>query len=338
MEDYIGRMIRVEEHDSFPMRASCRPLKGGAFKLGAQGYVVAKPGLNRALNFCYPKAVKRGQVVVCTVPKCGTTLMLEMAWLISNRCDFDGARSRLDCNRHDYLGGGYVHVETPEFKQEYYRKLWTNPSCAYYYALIYSQFYTQEFFPSKLVKTHVPISLLNPHLLEHNKVIYVARNPKDAICSYYRHFHNALDFRYEGSLEDMAVDYMNGRLLGLPFFPHVLEAWRLRHHRNMLFLFYEEIVSHMSEAVRTVADFLGQTISENQVQRLCNHLSFDNMKSSAHVNQLLPHKAGILDPAGFFGPGVVGSSKQALSAQTIQLVDDWIARSTLGTDFSFPTC
>lgn len=39
----------------------------------------------------------------------------------------------------------------------------------------------------RFIKTHLPISTLAPNLLKTSKVIYVARNPKDTMVSYYYH-------------------------------------------------------------------------------------------------------------------------------------------------------
>ena len=39
-----------------------------------------------------------------------------------------------------------------------------------------------------------------------------------------------------------------------PYFPHLLEAWNLRHHPNLLFIFYEDLkrVSDRLVAMRNV--------------------------------------------------------------------------------------
>lgn len=51
------------------------------------------------------------------------------------------------------------------------------------------------------LKTHLPFSLLPPNILEKSKVIYVARNAKDVMVSYY--YHNKLIrlHDYKGDLE-----------------------------------------------------------------------------------------------------------------------------------------
>ena len=39
----------------------------------------------------------------------------------------------------------------------------------------------------RFIKTHLPFSMCNPRLLDVVKVVYVARNPKDACVSLFKH-------------------------------------------------------------------------------------------------------------------------------------------------------
>ena len=94
------------------------------------------------------------------------------------------------------------------------------------------------------------------------KVVYVARNPKDVLVSYYYHHILITMVSYAGDLESFAEYFMNDQrkyscgfynlisftletnyfsVFFCPFFPHILDAWSKRHHPNMLFLFYEDM-------------------------------------------------------------------------------------------------
>lgn len=73
------------------------------------------------------------------------------------------------------------------------------------------------------------------------QVVYVARNPKDALVSYYHHNKLIKLHDYRGNLETFAEYFMNGTVLHGPFFGHILEAWAKRDHPNLLFLFYEDM-------------------------------------------------------------------------------------------------
>ena len=53
----------------------------------------------------------------------------------------------------------------------------------------------------RFVKSHLPMSMNNPRLLDTCKVVYVARNPKDACVSYYHHNRLMRGHGFTGDLE-----------------------------------------------------------------------------------------------------------------------------------------
>ena len=63
----------------------------------------------------------------------------------------------------------------------------------------------------RLIRPHVPLYLLHPELLDTCKVVYVARNPKDVIVSYYHHHRLMRQVHgYLGTLEQFAQNFMDG--------------------------------------------------------------------------------------------------------------------------------
>ena len=49
----------------------------------------------------------------------------------------------------------------------------------------------------RVIKTHLPLEFLPPSLLEKGKVVYVARNIKDAVVSYFHHNVNLAHHDYQ---------------------------------------------------------------------------------------------------------------------------------------------
>lgn len=70
--------------------------------------------------------------------------------------------------------------------------------------------YTRDLKKPRFIKTHLPWHLL-PQMIQSGevkpKIIFVARNPKDACISYWRHYR--MFFCYKGSLEEHAEDFIN---------------------------------------------------------------------------------------------------------------------------------
>ena len=64
----------------------------------------------------------------------------------------------------------------------------------------------------RVIKTHLPLEMLPPNLLDTCKVIFVGRNPKDCCVSYYYHQKNIPAYGYEGSFEDFAKMFKDGTL------------------------------------------------------------------------------------------------------------------------------
>ena len=65
----------------------------------------------------------------------------------------------------------------------------------------------------RIIKTHLPLELLPPKLLQTCKVIYVARNPIDICVSYYNHMKTSSGvqrYDYDGTFEDFSKAFMNG--------------------------------------------------------------------------------------------------------------------------------
>ena len=135
----------------------------------------------------------------------------------------------------------------------------------------------------RVIKSHLPLYLLPPSLVDTCKVslsleerpiaddsfgvcrcqvVYVARNPKDVIVSFFHHHRLFYLHEYTGDIDKFAEYFMNDEgncmhpeltvsseanflfsVYYSPFFAHVLEGWARRDHPNFLFIFYEDMKS-----------------------------------------------------------------------------------------------
>lgn len=130
----------------------------------------------------------------------------------------------------------------------------------------------------RVLRTHFPAFLMPQHFWKIKpKTIYIARNPKDAIVSYYYMMRN--DFaQYRGSIELMCKSFIENELPFTPFFDHILSYWQLRHFDNVLFLTYENLTADVFGGVKKISEFLGYSYNDQQLTSLTEYVSFDNLK------------------------------------------------------------
>ncbi|KAK2883346.1 hypothetical protein Q8A73_022279 [Channa argus] len=134
----------------------------------------------------------------------------------------------------------------------------------------------QELTSPRLIKSHLPYRFLPTAM--HNgeaKVIYMARNPKDLVVSYYQ-FHRSLrTMSYRGTFQEFCRRFMNDKLGYGSWFEHVQEFWEHRMDSNVLFLKYEDMYKDLGTLVEQLARFLGVSCDKAQMEGMvesCNQL------------------------------------------------------------------
>jgi len=170
-------------------------------------------------------------------------------------------------------------------------------------------------------------------------VVYVARNPKDVIVSYYFH-HKLINsvHGFEGDIEKFAEYFMNDEVMYSPFFPHILDAWSKRNHPNLHFMWYEDMKRDLRGEIQKLANFLEKSLTEDQLDQLTEHLKFDNFEKNPSVNNEAPKKMGLFSADGkFLRKGKTGDWKNYFGPKLNEKIDEWIAKNLTGTDLSFVT-
>ena len=74
----------------------------------------------------------------------------------------------------------------------------------------------------RLIKTHLPLSMLPPNLLDTCKVVYVCRNPMDTCVSYYHHnYVFDVIYDYKDSFENFEKYFRKGQLMYGSYWYHL---------------------------------------------------------------------------------------------------------------------
>ncbi|XP_071446820.1 sulfotransferase 1C4-like [Hetaerina americana] len=290
--------LNAEVLTLFPKR------KDGFVHAGSKKYLLYSKYRKEGVHY-YNMELRPDDVWIISFPRSGSTWTQELVWLINNDLDYETALSKKLITRSPFLE--YSFVLPDDFIAEMMEKHKNDPSKL---ELLRENFRpAYETLPKmkspRHVKTHFPLSLLPPTLLDTCKVIYVARNPKDVAVSYF-HLH-----RLKGDI-DMEADFpqywdffQRDLLTWAPFWSHVEESWRLKEHKNMLFLFYEDMKKDLPATIRKTAAFLGKSYTDEQVIKLVDHLQIDNFRKQPSLQRLMDNVKGMKkdDAPGFFRKG-----------------------------------
>jgi LPS sulfotransferase NodH len=241
-----------------------------------------------------------GDIFVASYPKCGTTWVQYIVYLLVN-----GARP---LTSRESINDVFPHLE--EVGEDVVRAL---P-------------------PPRLIKTHLSFERTpaNPRA----KYVYVARNPFDCAVSFFHHtrgFVRHYDFA-EGTWEVFFECFIAGEVDFGDYFDHLLSWWPHRDDTNVLFLTYERMLADPAAAVAAVAAFLGGAAERfladaGSLERVVRESSFEQMRRD---QQRWSSERPQWSPA-FVRKGVIGDAASYFSAeQTARLIAKWHAR-TAGT-------
>ncbi|XP_055602648.1 luciferin sulfotransferase-like [Uranotaenia lowii] len=236
--------------------------------------------------------VKPDDVWVATYPKNGTTWTQEMVWLICNGLDFEKAR-----NNHIRQRFPFLEISTMISDRDSFGLVRNMAS-------------------PRFIKTHLPVGLLPPQIWSVKpKIVHVKRNPKSVAVSYYHHSKN---IHYKGSLDQFIHSFKKDLQYYSPYHNHVIEYHELQNYENILYLSYEDMKRDLRSSILETCHFFGETYTDEQIEQLCQHLSFDSMKANNKVNYTDEKGEG-----KFMRQGTADGWKRELSVEQITEIDCW---------------
>ncbi|XP_004674153.1 PREDICTED: amine sulfotransferase-like [Condylura cristata] len=176
----------------------------------------------------------------------------------------------------------------------------------------------------RLFCSHLPYYLVPKGLKSKNaKIIYIYRNPKDVLISYY-HFSNWLILLEPSkNIECFMERFLNGKVVGSLWFDHIRGWYEHRHDFNILFVMYEEMKKDLKSSVQKISRFLEKELSEEDLNSVVNQATFENMKTNPLVNHdaIVNYDIGIRTDGSFLRKGTIGDWKNHLTVEQNERFD-----------------
>ncbi|KAL4714545.1 hypothetical protein ACJJTC_006591 [Scirpophaga incertulas] len=321
-------------------------IQDGWVRVGPKNYIYPVSYVEDAERI-YNFPLRSDDVWVVSYPKSGTTLTQELVWMVANNCDYETSAAKYLFRRFPYIEMGMFLNSSKSIKlmkeveatgNEEMISLAQNVFC--------SHVSHAENMPSpRFIKSHLPLSLVPPAILDTCKVIHVARDPRDVAVSFFHHcsfmrihYDTVRITGFTGSFKQFWNLFINDKVDCTLFFPMVKEWWAKKDHPNLLFLFYEDLVKDMPTQIRKVAKFLGKSMSDEQVDLLSEHLRFDNFKKNKSLNydilqELCVSKAN----KSFVRKGKSGGWRDYYDDEMREQADRWIEENLKDCDLRFPS-
>ncbi|KAK3541266.1 hypothetical protein QTP86_019405 [Hemibagrus guttatus] len=142
--------------------------------------------------------------------------------------------------------------------------------------------------PRPLV-SHMPYHLMPSTFFSSKaKVIYITRNPKDVVVSYYYYFHKMVSFLHNpGTFEEFADSFLAENVMFGKWTDH-LKSWKnLDLGDRILYITYEEMIQDLHGAIERISCFLNRQLSEEAVKRVTEQCQFQTMKHNNMSNYSL---------------------------------------------------
>ncbi|XP_075057021.1 amine sulfotransferase-like [Mixophyes fleayi] len=179
----------------------------------------------------------------------------------------------------------------------------------------------------RLFSSHLPYYLVPKDLRNRKgKVIYVFRNPKDNLVSFY-HFRKLIV-----SLQHLALSwesffdlYMSGKVYAGLWFDHVRGWYTHKEDLNCLFFSYEEMIKDLRSAVLKICQFVDIKLDDQAVNRIVDKATFNNMKQDPLANyKFLPNDIIDQSKGEFLRKGTIGDWKNKMTVAQNEKIDEML--------------
>ena len=152
------------------------------------------------------------------------------------------------------------------------------------------------------------------------KYIYVVRNPKDVVVSFF-HYERGMPYSPLYDWDEFFEKFVRGDLVYGNYFDHILSWWAHKDDANVLFLKYEDMQKYLPSAVSRIAKFIGQDINKKLVDEIARKTTFSNMKKDSSANYEWMNKYRRSCGTNFMRKGEVGDWKNHFTPEQAARLD-----------------
>ncbi len=172
------------------------------------------------------------------------------------------------------------------------------------------------------------------------KIIYVFRNPKDVLVSFFNFYRTIIPLgSFTGTWDDFFEMFKKRELFYGDYLDHV-KGWYsycMQENENALVLCYEDIKADLKGTVEKMANFLGKDVQENTIDVIARMTTFQTLKDNKALDanmEKFPVSNGRSDN---LRRGLVGDWKCYFTKEQSEIIDEKCDKMVkpLGINFTF---
>uniref|UniRef100_G3UIZ6 Sulfotransferase n=1 Tax=Loxodonta africana TaxID=9785 RepID=G3UIZ6_LOXAF len=140
----------------------------------------------------------------------------------------------------------------------------------------------KQFSSPRILATHLHYDKLPGSIFENNaKILVLFRNPKDTAVSFF-HFHNDVpDIPSYGSWDEFFRQFMKGQVSWGSYFDFAINWNKHIDDANVKFILYEDLKENLTSGVKQIAEFLGFSLTEEQIETISTRSTFQAMRAKS---------------------------------------------------------
>ncbi|NXK94765.1 ST6B1 Sulfotransferase, partial [Formicarius rufipectus] len=136
-------------------------------------------------------------------------------------------------------------------------------------------------------------------------ILLLIRNPKDVATSFYYFCNDLACLPSYKTWDDFFEDFMTKKMVWGCYFEYLSKWNKYVDEENVMTITYEELKEDRALGVKNIADFLGFSLTEEELQLVVDRSSFQSMKKNSQnthgtFGNILFRKGGVSDWKNLF--------------------------------------